>query len=332
MPPETHRHERTLMAWPHRPAIYGGRSTLDAVRADVIAIAHAIARFEPVLMVVHPDDVADARDGLGRAVDVLELAVDDLWLRDSGPLFGFDHAGRPAARGLNFNGWGGRQAHLHDGTLAARLAAALGVPFAAAGLVAEGGGIEFDGAGTLLVCESSVVNDNRNPGRARDDIEQTLRADLGATRVIWLTGLRDHDITDYHVDATARFVDPATILVQLPAAGAVGIWAEAARRTYGELVAARRPDGEPYALRVVDDPVAIRADAEEFLSSYANYALVNGGVIAPSFGDRDADEAAAAVLADLHPGRSVVQVEIDALGAFGGGIHCATQQQPAAAG
>jgi agmatine deiminase len=95
-------------------------------------------------------------------------------------------------------------------------------------------------------------------------------------------------------------------------------------------VAARRPDGEPYALRVVVDPVAIRADAEEFLSSYANYALVNGGVIAPSFGDRDADEAA--VLADLHPGRSVVQVEIDALGAFGGGIHCATRQQPAAVG
>ena len=73
----------------------------------------------------------------------------------------------------------------------------------------------------------------------------------------------------------------------------------------------------------------MRARADDFVSSYVNYYVCNGAVIAAQFGDREADAEAHEILTSLYPGRQIVQLNIDALGASGGGIHCATQQQPA---
>jgi agmatine deiminase len=316
------------MAWPHRETIYRGPAAADSVRDDLVAIAHAVARFEPVMMVTHPADVRDARRRLGGEVEVLPLAVDDLWLRDSGPIFVSDGEGRLEACGFNFNGWGHKQAHELDGTIAERLARELGVPFRRAELVAEGGALELDGECDLLACASSIVNPNRNPGLTRANVEQALAEALGVRHAVWATGLVGEDITDYHVDGIARFVEPGRIVVQLPGRDDGGAFARAAAVTYEELAAARRADGRPYELHAVRGPSSVRSSVPDFLDSYVNFYLVNGGLITARFGAPASDAAAAETLAALYPGREVVQLDVDALLSFGGGIHCATQQQP----
>src|SRR3954453_6875863 len=87
MPAEWGLHERTLMAWPVREDLWG--DGLAQARSDYATIANAIADFEPVLMVAPPeaDAAGDARQRCGRAVDVIELPIDDSWIRDSGPIF-----------------------------------------------------------------------------------------------------------------------------------------------------------------------------------------------------------------------------------------------------
>jgi agmatine deiminase len=206
----------------------------------------------------------------------------------------------------------------------------LGVEVVDSGVVGEGGGLEIDGAGTVLAAESSWVNENRNPGRSRADIEAALLDLLGADRFLWVDGLAGKDITDDHIDSQARFADPATIVLDRAAAGAPDdLWTESAAQTRSKLSAATTRGGEPYKIVDMVQPENIRNDSADFLATYLNYYVCNGAVIAPSFGDQAADERARATLTELFPGRQVTQLDIDPVAAGGGGIHCATQQQPA---
>ncbi len=155
---------------------------------------------------------------------------------------------------------------------------------------------------------------------------------LGAEKVIWAPGIAGKDITDYHIDALARFVSPGRVLIQLPdKPRASDPWSIAAFETYDILKNARDADGRKLELIVVPEPVDIRSDNPEFVASYVNYYVCNGAVIAAEFGDDAVDEKARTTLAQLYPGREVVMLDVDPIGDAGGGIHCATQQQPAIA-
>ncbi|MEU1780413.1 agmatine deiminase family protein [Streptomyces abikoensis] len=330
LPSETRPHAATFMGWPPAGPVWGEWTA--AVREDIAAIARTIADHEPVVLLASPKDAAGARRACGGAVEVVELPVDDLWLRDSGPVFVTGEDGTLHGVDFGFNGWGGKQKHARDGLVARRLLELLGVPRIEAPLVAEGGSLETDGDGTLLVTESSLVNDNRNPGRTREAVERDLAGLLGVRKVIWLPGVRGEDITDCHVDALARFAGPATVLLSRPPAGAApDVWT----RVYDEARAALESatDARGRALEIIElpepDPAALGERGEDFLGSYVNYYVANGAAIVPRFGDRRADEEAAAIIGSLHPGRDVRTVEIPTLAEGGGGIHCATQQQPA---
>lgn len=330
MPSESLPHARTFMGWPPAGSVWGRHTA--AVRRDVAAVARVIAEYEPVVLLAGPGDAEAAREACGGAAGIAAVPVDDLWLRDSGPVFVTGPDGGPAGVDFRFNGWGGKQDHPRDGLVARRLLEEYGVPRIEAPFVAEGGSLETDGEGTLLVTESSLVNDNRNPGRSRAEIEGGLKELLGVTEVIWLEGVRGEDITDCHVDALARFAAPGTVVLSGPPAGAApDVWSRVHERARAVLEHAT--DARGRSLEIVDlpeaDPAELGERGEDFLGSYVNYYVADGAVILPRFGDRRADERAAAVLRDLHPGREVRAVEIPTLAEGGGGIHCATQQQPA---
>ena len=191
--------------------------------------------------------------------------------------------------------------------------------------------MEVDGQGTLLATESSLINPNRNPGLNKTQIEEKLKSALGLEKVIWFKGVRDEDTTDCHIDALARFVEPGTVLLSLPHGSRSDVWWE----VYEDAreVLERQTDARGRKFKVVElmEPQLEVVDGgtdEGGVFSYVNYYLVNGGVIAPSFGDQDADEKCKEVLGELFPGKEVVQVRINMLPRTGGGIHCATQQVP----
>jgi agmatine deiminase len=327
MPDEGEPHLRTWMAFAGSNAIWG--ELLSPVQKDLARVANAIARFEPVFMLANTVDLPRARKLLDPKVTLVECPVDDLWARDTGCVFVKNAAGEKAGVDFNFNGWGEKQAHRHDAQVAKFMTARAGVERLVSNLMLEGGGIEVDGAGTAIITESCLLNPNRNPGLGKREVEAALKQALGLQKIIWLPGIAGQDITDGHTDFYARFVRPGVAVAAL----------DTDPQSFDHAVTLRHLDllrkstdasGRPLEVVPLQAPTRPRNShrSRDFAAGYLNFYVCNGAVIAPEFGDRLADEAARSTLARLFPQRQVVQVAIDAIAAGGGGIHCATQQEP----
>ena len=327
-PLESDPHLRTFMQWPSRKAIYGSLDALNEVREKIALIANSIAKFEPVIMLARPEQLEEAQEFMKTGVELWPIETEDLWCRDSGPSFVVNAKGGLACTEFNFNGWGGKQSHKDDGRIARRCAEKLGMKMFDNGIVGEGGGIEVDGQGTALAHASSWVNGNRNSG-TEEEVGKLLLDALGAEKMIWAPGIKDADITDYHIDALARFIKPGQVLIQLPdRIDERDPWSVSAFETYEILKKATDAQGNRLDIVVLPSPVDIRSENEDFVSSYVNYYVCNDAVIGAEFGDDKADGEAARILGQLYPGREIVSLNVDPIGEAGGGIHCSTQQQP----
>jgi agmatine deiminase len=325
-PAEWERHERTIMGWPCRTELWG--ETLDQARSDYAAVANAVGAFEPVTMIANPgEQAAQARAACSGAVDVVELALDDSWLRDCGPIYTLADDGSRVAVHFRFNAWGEKFPPWDkDAAVGAQIAELLGDSVREAELVLEGGSILTDGEGTLLTTEQCLLNRNRNPALSREEIEAALREHLGVERIVWLgDGLVEDRDTDGHVDLIAAFTSPGHVLLQSvdqsnPNHGGC---TENARRLHQAGIAVTEMPLLPYG-DVAGETVA---------GSYMNFYICNGGVVVPVAGlDPDMDEQALAVIAAAYPGREVVGVPGLVIAYGGGGPHCITQQVPAVEG
>ncbi|MFD9796924.1 agmatine/peptidylarginine deiminase [Streptomyces sp. NPDC059070] len=331
MPAEWDEHEGCLMAWPTRTDLWD--DVLPAVQREYAEVARAVARFEPVTMVAPPGYADDVRAHLGSdAVDVtvVELPLDDSWFRDSAPLFVLDGDGRRAGVDFRFNAWG-RKHHPYDSDdrVSALLLKHLGVERVASGMILEGGAITVDGEGTLITTEQCLLHPNRNPDMSRERIEAELRERLGVEKVIWLPygGLLDTE-TDGHVDGVCAFAAPAKVVVSLPDDPA---HPDYARMRANRAVLEVSTDAKGRPLEIVDVPQTAFAEVagREVEVSYLNYYVANGGVVVPVAGVAQ-DAAALDVLAGVFPDREVVGVPAPGIAYGGGGVHCITQQFPAA--
>lgn len=325
---EWESHTRTFMCWPALASVW--EDDLPYVRKDTARIARAVGEYEEVVLLARPDQQAAAQRACGSQVEVIPLAVDDLWARDTVPVF-VEEDGEVVGVDFNFNGWGDKQEHADDAQVGRRLLGKYGIPRRQAPLVAEGGSFETDGQGTLLITESSIVNDNRNRGKSRDQIEDELMKTLGVEKVIWLAGVRGEDITDAHVDSLVRFTAPGVVLLDQAFPGTPpDSWSRSsdqARSVLGKATDARGRRFEIIDLPQPDlDRITGRGD--DFVSTYANFYIANDAVFLPRFGDRKADARARAILQEHFPERDIVQVQIDTIASGGGGIHCSTHDQP----
>lgn len=330
MPYEALPHLRTLTAWPDAVS-QESTKMLRGAELDVAAIANAIVDFEPVTLYCKPSSVAKASSMVSPKVDIQPLNVTELWMRDTGPVFARNDAtGSLVGLDFNFNYWG-KKYKGKDGSVAADILANMGVPRVQAPFVAEGGAIEVDGDGTLLLTESSVLNSNRNPGVSKAKMEEYFAQTLGVSKVLWVKGAKGKDITDWHIDAMARFVEPGKVLLSKPPAGSdkfvVDIYKQA-KQVLDEATDAKGRRLQVLTLDEADPALFDDVDPYSTVLSYLNYLVVNGGVIIPSFGDDAADNRANDLFKELFPDRKVVGVRLNALRKLGGGIHCATQQVP----
>lgn len=321
LPAEWEPHERTLMGWPCRRALWG--ETMARARADYAAVANAIAAFEPVTMIANPGrDAAQARAACGAGVEVVELPLDDSWLRDCGPIYAYDEDGRRIAIHFGFNAWGERFAPWErDAAVGGLIAELLGDEVQSASIVLEGGSILTDGAGALLTTEQCLLNPNRNPTMSRDQIEAALRRYLGVERILWLgQGLVEDRDTDGHVDLIAAFIAPGHALLQTVAESNPNF--DRCEENRARLRAAGVEALElPYLPYTQVAGVTVAA-------GYLNLYVCNEAVIVPVTGS-DTDPAAIAIIAGAYPGREVVTVPGAVLAYGGGGPHCITQQVPA---
>ncbi|WP_428427154.1 agmatine deiminase family protein [Pararhizobium sp.] len=326
MPAEWERHERSWMMWPARAGFW---DDIAATKRDYAAVAHTIRAFEPVTMAVRPEDAAEARAMLGTDIELAIIPIDDSWARDAGPCFLVDDHGARAGVNFRFNAWGGAyHPYDKDDAFAGYVLQQAKARTFNSRLVAEGGGVSVDGEGTILTTESCFPNINRNPDWTRDEIEQELKEMLGGDKVIWLPGNPEEIETDGHVDGIATFVAPGTVLIE-GAGDPQSPWHAINLANIRVLEGQTDAKGRRIKLITIPEAAEVEAVGDRFCRSYVNSYLVNGGVIMPRYGVRS-DDLVRETFEALFPGRTVRQVPIANIAVGGGGIHCITQQQPAA--
>ncbi len=294
---------------------------LEPAQAEVAALARALhadgTGEEIILVAADPEAAAEARR-LAPFATVLEEPFGDIWLRDTGPIVLGSGQDR-RAQGFGFNGWGGKYDLEGDDSIGDRLARSAALPYAKADWILEGGAVDGDGSGTFLTTEQCLLNPNRNPGLTREQVEQRLARDLGATRVVWLGEGLANDHTDGHVDNLARFVAPGRAVLPSPAEDDpnAAVYADAAER----LKAA--------GLDIVNlpSPGRIEADGDIIPASYMNFLIGNAAVVVPLYGAAN-DAAAVTALQAIFPDRKVSGLRADHILTGGGSFHCISQQVP----
>jgi agmatine deiminase len=348
MPAEFERHAGTWMMWPER--LDNWRDGARPAQRAFTAVAAAVAHFEPVCVGVSAAQYEFARAQLPPAVRVIEISNDDAWMRDTGPTFVVNAAGRRRAVDWQFNAWGGLEGGLYfpwdqDDLVASKVAEIEGVDRYRAPLVMEGGAIHSDGQGTLLVTEQCLLNRNRNPSLSRVQIESLLRDYTGASTIIWLGEGVINDETDGHVDNLACFARPGEVCLTFPASRRDPQW-RVSNDALERLAAARDARGRRIQVHRLPSPGPLKMTAQEaagvqlregakprragerLAASYANFYIANGGIVVPLL-DARTDAAALAKLRRVFPERKVVGVPGREILLGGGNIHCITQQVPA---
>jgi agmatine/peptidylarginine deiminase len=363
-PGETSRHAATVLGFPSKfsiaPAYYESACT------DIAHLASVISAFEPVRLYTRAEDVPKAKSMVRQAVTqypsntsnicIIPFPTNHLWVRDTGPLYvlGIAENDRQCRFAVNFrfNEWGKKddindhsrasdgldwpvmlQEQLQENANFAKKVIEFDVSPSCVTEVEttlhlEGGALVVDGEGTLLATESSIINENRNPGLSRTMIETELRRLLGVNKIIWFPGRRDLDVTDVHVDAEVNFIRPGVVVLSRPHSSVPKVWLEVheeIKKILGESVDAR---GRSFEIHIVDEPdpkTLGQLSYTEPATNYVNFYFVNGGLIVPQFGDEGKDREALDLFRRLCPDRVVQPVHVVGLPLAGGVIHCATQ-------
>jgi agmatine deiminase len=339
MPAEWKAHSKTIMAWPgEKSHSYWPPGNFEQILSDVIRVVKAISQFESVTLFVPVSRVGHAKEELlhlTNAVDIICVEEDDLkpWMRDIAPTFVVSKNSTGlsvCALDFNFNGWGEKDQTKSNRQLAPLIIRSLKVSYCSVSIVAEGGALETDGEGTLLVTESSLINPNRNPGMDKAAIEKELKRALGISTIIWLPGICNEDTTDCHVDALVRFVRPGLVVLSRPPPTRGEVWTRVYNDARRFLADARDSKGRALqAVDIAEPDISTIKDAEpEMIPSYVNYYHAEGAILIPQFGCPKTDAAALGIFGHLFPDKEIVPVYLHGLPNAGGGLHCITQQVP----
>ena len=329
VPAEWSPHRTMWVGWPSHADLW--EENLEPAQAEVEALARALAgpgREQVKLLVGHPDalDNARARFAGVSGVDVIEGLFGDIWLRDTGPIFG---AGSTRAAAFRFNGWGGKYELEHDDTVADQIGQASGALLDRHDFILEGGALDHDGEGTILTTRQCLLNKNRNAGWTEELAETALVDALGARRVLWLGDGLFNDHTDGHVDNLARFVAPGVVACPVswgPKDPNAEVYDETARLLAGMTDASGRA---LKGLRVPSPGLVFDADERPAPASHMNFLIANGAVIVPTYGDAAAAGMAVKALETVFTDRAVIALPSTAILSGGGSFHCITQQEPA---
>jgi agmatine deiminase len=338
-PAEWEPHEATWIAWPHHEPDWPGK--LGPIPWVYAEIARVLARHERVEILCHDENVREnARlnleaHGVHENYRLHLVPNDRVWLRDSGPTGVIRDDGRVSLVSWGFNAWAKYDNYSRDEKVGEAFANITGLPRiepkrpdTGERVILEGGGIETDGEGTLLVTEEWLLSDVqvRNPGLSREGYEQLFHEYLGIRQTLWLGEGCVGDDTHGHIDDIARFTSPGTIVLAYEEDPAD---AENHRRSVDNWERLQLAGGAEGKLRIVKLPFprAVVMHGERLPASYANFYVANGVVIVPTFNDRN-DRVALNIIAELYPDRHVVGIHAVDLVWGLGTLHCLSQQQP----
>jgi agmatine deiminase len=347
MPAEWEPHAGCYLVWPERPDNW--RLGAKPAQRAFARVAEAIAEAEPVTVLVSAAQYVNARERLPLHVRVVEMSNNDSWVRDTGPSFVVNGSGELRAVSWRFNAWGGLRGGLYfpwdaDDMVGPKVCDLERVQRYLPDLVLEGGSIDVDGQGTVLTTEECLLNPNRNPDLSRQEIEEILRAHLGASSIVWLPRGVHLDETDGHIDNFARFAAPGVVMLTWTDDRDDPQW-EISSQALSILEDTVDAEGRPLQVVKLHQPGPItitaeqaagvdavpgvqrRTEGERLAGSYVNSYIGNGIVVLPVFDDPH-DAAAIATYQQMFPDRRILPVPGREILLGGGNVHCITQQVP----
>ncbi len=334
MPAEWEPQVAVWLSWPHNLKTWPGYfRPIPAKFAEIVA---HISRYEEVrINVAEPLQkrawslIAKAKAVLSR-VNFYDHPTNDAWCRDHGPIFvKNDKTGEVALTDWEHNAWGGKYPPYDlDNTIPPKIAAALGLRIFEKKMIMEGGSLDVNGAGLLLTTESCLLNKNRNPSMSKGQIERALRDFLGVKTIYWLGDGIVGDDTDGHIDDMTRFFSTDGI-VTVVESNKRDKNHPILRENLERLQGLRTPDGKKFNIATLPMPKPVFCDGQQMPASYANFLVINGAVLLPTFQQPKRDAEAAEVLAACFPGREIIPIDCLELVWGLGTLHCISQQQPA---
>lgn len=311
MPAEWEPQQAIMLTWPHENTDW--QPYLDDINRTMTEVVRAIAPHEEVLIVApFESDVPEEVRWMDK-VSIFHCPTDDTWARDHGPitLLGGE---RPLWLDFQFNGWGRKFPADYDNAITMKLWA-LGPFFGQVDFenhddfVLEGGSIETDGKGTIFTTSCCLLAPNRNQPLTKDEIEQQLKRRLRAERVVWIDcEPLEGDDTDGHIDTLLRLAPDDTLLTVLDP--------DALRRN--PALASYRIVQLPTPREIVDE------NGEHLPATYANFLVINGAVLVPTYAQPDLDQRAMKLIGEAFPGRDIIPIDSRTIIRQHGSIHCMT--------
>jgi len=337
MPAEWDNHSATLLIWPHNRETWPG-NRLKAVEKVYRQLVRTLLKYEPVmLLAVDPDTRQRALSVIGSTENLpCKLRIDvrpvnDVWARDSGPIFIKKRGKKTVAlTDWEFNSWGGKYAPWDDDNeIPIYISEQFGIPRFSSSAVLEGGSVETNGEGLFITTESVLLNPNRNPDLSKDQIERLMYHYLGAKKVIWLKAGLTGDDTDGHIDDLTRFVNKNSVVTAVTEDQDNPNY-KILRENREILYKSTDLDGNP--LNVISIPLPDTKVQEQTVdgsdhvpSSYANFYIANGAVLLPLYNEED-DRFVLNLFSELFPDRIIEGIPCKDLVWGQGSIHCITQQ------
>jgi len=334
LPAEWEPADAILMAWPNENTDW--EYMLDDVRKTYIDIITAISERAKVLLIGPelPDIEIFPPECRCDNLILLQMPINDTWTRDYGPIIVTSSDGTTMLQDFIFNGWGMKFAANNDNRVAERLhtSGLIAGRYQGPGeIVLEGGSIESDGKGTILTTEHCLLAPNRNDCLNPYEIETKLLEKLGAKKILWLKhGLLSGDDTDGHIDTLARIAPPGNIIIYTGCDDPTDEHFTELEAMRDELRNMTNAIGAPFHLieLPLPDPIYDPDDGSRLPATYANYLIVNGAVLMPTYGQPQKDRLAAMILKSAMPEYEIIPIDCRSLIRQHGSLHCATMQLP----
>ncbi|MCU0792530.1 MAG: agmatine deiminase family protein, partial [Opitutaceae bacterium] len=314
MPAEWEPQEAIWLSWPHNYASWPGQ--FRPVPYNFARIVATIARFQKVRINAAKKLHARARRLCERAqadmsrVEFYDHPTNDAWCRDHGPIFvKHTQTGEVALTDWAYNAWGGKYPPYDlDNEIPPSIEKVTKLRRFVNDMILEGGSIDVNGQGALLTSEQCLLNKNRNPHLTKQQIEQALRDYLGATHIYWVGDGIIGDDTDGHIDDITRFYKPdgfITCVEPNTKDKNHAILAENLER----LKSFRTPEGKKFDIVELPMPRPFGFNRQRVPASYANFLIINGAVLVPTFRQPGPDARALEIIAGCFPDREVVGVD-----------------------
>lgn len=331
LPAEWYPQSSVQLTWPHAGTDWA--YILSDARKCFLQIAREIAQREQLLIVTpEPEEVEKymASQVDMKKVRFLKCETNDTWARDHGAITRIDGE-TPTLLDFVFNGWGLKFASDKDNLITKQAVEARvlnGKYENRLDFVLEGGSIESDGMGTLLTTSACLLSPNRNGAMDKAEIEKYLKSAFCLQQILWLDhGYLAGDDTDSHIDTLARFCSPDTI-AYVRCTDENDEHYEALKKMEEQLQSFRTLSNEPYRLLALPMADKIVVDGERLPATYANFLIINGAVLYPTYNQPENDQKAKNVLREAFPHDEVIGIDCRTLIRQHGSLHCVTMQYP----